>query len=131
MLSIMCSTADSRLARIGEAIDEVAATAVDAGGSPSLATVTSRLAGIWAMVAELDPGLAATLNGYAPDPDGPAPRSASDGGTGPANAQCGAASGDGGPTPTGPADARCGAGSGDGGPSAPGREAWPDDARRD
>jgi hypothetical protein len=71
MLSIMCSTADSRHARIGEALDEVAATAVDAAGSPSLASVTSRLAGIWAMVAELDPGLAATLTGYAPDPAGP------------------------------------------------------------
>jgi hypothetical protein len=63
----VCSTED-RLALIGEAIDEVAAAA--SGGAASgagMADLTARLARIWAMLAELDPALAARLRNYGVD----------------------------------------------------------------
>lgn len=66
----MCSTQEARIARIGAAIDEVAAAAAHAGGAAGHADVNelaARLAGIWAMVAELDPALAARLRSYFPD----------------------------------------------------------------
>ena len=65
----MCSTREARIARIGAAIDEVAAAA-RAGGATGHADVNelaARLASIWAMVAELDPALAARLRSYFPD----------------------------------------------------------------
>jgi hypothetical protein len=61
----MCSTRDARPARIGAAIDEVAAAA--RGGHADVTDLASRLAGIWTMIAELDPALAARLRGYCPD----------------------------------------------------------------
>jgi hypothetical protein len=68
----MCSMTDPRLAMIGTAIDELAAAAqaeaaaAGAGGSrPGTAdTMAERVAGIWAMVADLDPGLAQRLSQY-------------------------------------------------------------------
>jgi hypothetical protein len=63
----VCSTED-RLALIGEAIDEVAAAA--SGGAASgvgMPDLTARLARIWAMLAELDPALAARLRNYGVD----------------------------------------------------------------
>jgi hypothetical protein len=65
----MCSIPDARIALIGQAIDElaeqtrtgVAGRATDAGGTEGVA---ERLAQIWAMVAELDPELAARLPRY-------------------------------------------------------------------
>jgi hypothetical protein len=65
----MCSIPDTRIALIGQAIDELAeqartgaaGIATDGGGTESVA---QRLAQIWAMVAELDPGLAARLPRY-------------------------------------------------------------------
>jgi hypothetical protein len=64
----MCSTREARIAMIGAAIDEVAA-AVRAGaaGHTDVNELAARLASIWAMVAELDPALAARLRGYCPD----------------------------------------------------------------
>ena len=59
----MCSNAAARLTRIGEAIDKLAAESASAGDdSPD--RVAERLAAIWAMVAELDPGLARRVRGY-------------------------------------------------------------------
>lgn len=64
----MCSTREARIARIGAAIDEVAAAARgDAAGHADVTDLAARLAGIWAMVAELDPYLAARLRSYFPD----------------------------------------------------------------
>ena len=68
----MCSTTDQRLAMIGTAIDELAEAARDeaartgaGGGRPGTSdTMAERLAGIWAMVADLDPGLAQRLSWY-------------------------------------------------------------------
>jgi len=63
----MCSNTAAQLARIGAAIDELAATALQgAGKSPpgQPGDITSRLAQIWAMVAELDPELARRVPGY-------------------------------------------------------------------
>jgi hypothetical protein len=73
----MCSITDERLALIGTAIDELAAAARaaagDAGAEPSdtmtQASMTQdamaeRVAGIWAMVADLDPALAHRLSQY-------------------------------------------------------------------
>jgi predicted transcriptional regulator len=60
----MCSTTDGLLARLGRAIDDLAA---DSCGQPHASAadhVADRLADIWAMVAELDPGLARRLAGY-------------------------------------------------------------------
>ena len=60
----MCST-EERLALIGEAIDEVAAASREGAASGAgMADLTARLAGIWAMLAELDPALARRLRGY-------------------------------------------------------------------
>ena len=68
----MCSTTDPRLAMIGTAIDELAEAAqAEAAGAragdsrPGTAdTMAERVAGIWAMVADLDPGLAQRLSQY-------------------------------------------------------------------
>ena len=63
----MCSTED-RLARIGEAIDEVAeAASQGAASGAGMADLTAQLARIWAMLAELDPALASRLRGYSVD----------------------------------------------------------------
>jgi hypothetical protein len=61
----MSSTVGERLALIGRAIDEVDAAA-SAGqlSSAQMAELTVRLAHIWAMLAELDPALAARLRDY-------------------------------------------------------------------
>jgi hypothetical protein len=68
--SRMCSTPDARIALLGEAIDDLAEQAragIQAAGMAGAGTddVAQRLAGIWAMVAELDPGLAECLPRYA------------------------------------------------------------------
>ena len=64
----MCSTREARIAKIGAAIDEVAAAARGgAAGHGDATDLAARLAGIWAMVAELDPDLAARLRNYFPD----------------------------------------------------------------
>jgi hypothetical protein len=73
----MCSITDERLALIGTAIDELAAAARaaagDAGADPSDTmtqdsmtqdAMAERVAGIWAMVADLDPALAHRLSQY-------------------------------------------------------------------
>jgi hypothetical protein len=64
----MCSTVEERLALIGRAIDEVEA-AGSAGqlSSAGMAELATRLAQIWAMIAELDPALARRLRGYTAD----------------------------------------------------------------
>ena len=59
----MSSTAEAQLALLGAAIDELAEAARAAGGEP--AALAQRLAVLWAMVADLDPGLAQRLPGYA------------------------------------------------------------------
>src|SRR5690242_1375699 len=64
----MCSTREAGLARLRAAIDEVAQAAqADPGGHADPEELAGRLAGLWAMIAELDPGLAARLRGYCPD----------------------------------------------------------------
>lgn len=88
----MSSTTDSRLAMIGAAIDELAEASRAASRAPSgpsasgtpgasgppgpgspgstpddpgpSGTLAERVARIWAMVADLDPGLAQRLSGY-------------------------------------------------------------------
>jgi hypothetical protein len=62
----MCSTREARLARISAAIDEVA-TAARGSGHADMTELADRVADIWAMVAELDPTLAARLHTYYPD----------------------------------------------------------------
>ncbi len=74
----MCSITDPRLVIIGTAIDELAeaaraeaiqAEAAQARPVPGTSdTMAGRVAGIWAMVAELDPGLAWRLAQYT-DPE--------------------------------------------------------------
>src|SRR5215467_4242037 len=64
----MCSTREARLARLRAAIDEVALAAqADPAGHADPEELAERLADLWAMIAELDPGLAARLRGYCPD----------------------------------------------------------------
>jgi hypothetical protein len=68
----MSSTTDPRLAMIGAAIDELAEASRAASGTPGSSpgvpdtsgTMAERVARIWAMVADLDPGLAQRLPGY-------------------------------------------------------------------
>jgi hypothetical protein len=80
----MSSITDPRLALIGAAIDELAEASRAASGSPGSSptpggpetpgTMAERVARIWAMVADLDPGLAQRLSGYTDqDPQGPQP----------------------------------------------------------
>jgi hypothetical protein len=77
----MCSITDERLALIGTAIDELAEAArVAAGGAGADTSDTltqdtlaqdamaERVAGIWAMVADLDPALAHRLSQYTGQP---------------------------------------------------------------
>ena len=77
----MCSITDERLALIGTAIDELAEAARVAAGDAgadipdTLAQDTltqdamaERVAGIWAMVADLDPALAHRLSQYTSHP---------------------------------------------------------------
>jgi hypothetical protein len=64
----MCSTLEARLARLRAAIDEVdLAARASAPGHTGPADLAERLARLWGMIAELDPGLAARLRGYGPD----------------------------------------------------------------
>jgi hypothetical protein len=84
----MSSITDPRLAMIGAAIDELAEASRAASGSPGPSSIpgapdtsgsmAERVARIWAMVADLDPGLAQRLSGYTgQDPqDQPDPRPA-------------------------------------------------------
>ena len=66
----MCSTLEMRLAMLRAAIDEVAAAArAGQAGHTDPGDLANRLAGLWAMIAELDPVLAARLHGYGPDAD--------------------------------------------------------------
>ncbi len=58
----MSSIADPRLALLGTAIDDLAAAA--GPGAEELDSLAARLADLWALVAELDPGLAARLSRY-------------------------------------------------------------------
>jgi len=68
--SRMCSTPDARIALLGQAIAELAqqtmaGAGLDGGNTDAgMEGVAERLAAIWAMVAELDPGLAARLPRY-------------------------------------------------------------------
>jgi hypothetical protein len=62
----MCSTREARLATISAAIEEVAAAA-RGGGQADMTELADRVADIWAMVADLDPTLAARLRTYYPD----------------------------------------------------------------
>jgi hypothetical protein len=66
----MCSTASERLARIGMAIDELAADSLAADRGGSDAGMQERLARIWVMVAELDPELARRVPNYGADTGG-------------------------------------------------------------
>jgi hypothetical protein len=83
----MCSTHGELLARIGRAIDQLAADSLAPRGARSDASMHARLAGIWDMVAELDPELARRVPdyhpGYHPDYD---PGSGKGAGTGAAEA---------------------------------------------
>lgn len=84
----MSSMTDPRLAMIGAAIDELAEASRAASGilGPSSSpgapdtsgSMAERVVRIWAMVADLDPGLAQRLSGYTgQDPqDRPDPRPA-------------------------------------------------------
>ena len=64
----MCSTLEIRLAMLRAAIDEVAVAARGGqAGHTDPGELARRLAGLWAMIAELDPALAARLHGYGPD----------------------------------------------------------------
>src|SRR5215813_6851320 len=66
----MYSTREARLARLRAAIDEVALAArADPAGHAGPEDLAARLAGLWTMIAELDPDLAARLRGYCPDTD--------------------------------------------------------------
>ena len=86
--SRVCSTTSEQLAKIGKAIDELAADSRAPQGARSDASFEDRLAGIWAMVAELDPELARRMPSYdparRPDPtraSGPGPDPGASGGT--------------------------------------------------
>jgi hypothetical protein len=75
----MCSTVSERLARIGQAIDELAAETRETGrpvrgagtaGTGPAASMDDRLAQIWQMMAELDPEVARRVTDYGGSSDG-------------------------------------------------------------
>jgi hypothetical protein len=63
----MCSTPEVRLAMLRAAIDEVARAARTGLPGHGPEDLADRLAGLWSMIAELDPALAARLRAYGPD----------------------------------------------------------------
>jgi hypothetical protein len=65
----MCSTGDEQLARLGRAIDDLAADSQRQAHADAAAPVADRLADVWAMVAALDPELAKRLAGYYAAPE--------------------------------------------------------------
>ena len=65
----MCSTTGERLARLGQAIDDLAAESKAQARAGAAGDVADRLAGAWAMLAELDPELARRLAGYHAPPE--------------------------------------------------------------
>jgi hypothetical protein len=64
--STMCSTVSEQLARIGQAIDELAAESAgtETAETAETASLDDRLARIWLMMAELDPQLASRITSY-------------------------------------------------------------------
>lgn len=58
----MCSTAAQRIAEIGKAIDDLAGDAGQTAGDTD--PIVTRLAELWALMAELDPEMARRLAGY-------------------------------------------------------------------
>jgi hypothetical protein len=64
----MCSTVSERLARIRQAIDELAAETREAVAP--VGALDDRLARIWLMMAELDPELARRVTDYGGGPAG-------------------------------------------------------------
>jgi hypothetical protein len=58
--SMMCSTEDAALRRVAEAIDRLEADLRTAGA----ADLEARVAAIWSMVSDIDPGLARLVSGY-------------------------------------------------------------------
>jgi hypothetical protein len=65
----MCSTTGDRLARLGQAIDALAAESKEQARAGAADDAADRLADVWAMLAELDPGLAKRLAGYRAAPE--------------------------------------------------------------
>jgi len=65
----MCSTGDEQLARLGRAIDDLAADSQRQAHGDAADHVADRLADVWAMVAALDPELAKRLAGYYAAPE--------------------------------------------------------------
>ncbi len=65
----MCSTTGERLARLGQAIDDLADESREQARAGAAGDVTDRLADAWAMLAELDPELARRLAGYQAAPE--------------------------------------------------------------
>ena len=63
MLSHVCSTREARIARLRQAIEETAALS----GEEDLPELNRRLAALWAILADLDPVMAARLAGYSPE----------------------------------------------------------------
>ncbi len=61
--SIMCSKPAQRIAEIGRAIDDLAAQVRPESGDDTGSRLT-RLAELWALLAELDPEVARRLVGY-------------------------------------------------------------------
>lgn len=61
--SIMCSKPAQRIADIGQAIDDLAAQ-VGPGSAADTGTRLTKLAELWALLAELDPEVAKRLPGY-------------------------------------------------------------------
>jgi hypothetical protein len=69
----MCSSGAERLAEIGRAIDDFAAEAAAAASGPRAhpdrpellaGHLAARLARLWVMLAEADPGIARRITGY-------------------------------------------------------------------
>jgi hypothetical protein len=60
----MCSMEDDRLARLGQAIDDLAAESQAQSRSTANDYAADRVADIWAMLADLDPELANRMAGY-------------------------------------------------------------------
>jgi hypothetical protein len=66
----VCSNPGDAIDRIAAAIDQLASDARKAHGTPLDRDVTARIAGLWQLISDLDPGLARRVARYAGPADG-------------------------------------------------------------
>ena len=68
--SRVCSSTGDAIDRIAAAIDQLASDARNGHDTPLDSDIATRIAGLWQMISDLDPGLARRIPRYASPADG-------------------------------------------------------------